>query len=141
MNSPKLAGLIGALFLSACIADVAPTTRVLGTLNLMESPVLFVSANRDREHVVESLTHAGFAVTEEIQKANLVLEAKLGTKKSDSPCGVVRNVIYVLLEHGTPVLQLKGRGGTGWCPNNILNQMSRELAQSLDVRDSDRNPL
>jgi len=141
MSSSKLAGLIGALFLSACAADVAPTARVLGTLDLKEAPVLFVTANRDRERVAESLTDAGFSVTEEVRKANLVLEAKLGSKRGDGPCGVVRNVIYVLLERGAPVIQLKGRGGTGWCPNSILDQLSHELARSLEVPGSDRKPL
>jgi hypothetical protein len=141
MRRSKLAGLIGLLFLVACITDVAPTTRVLRPLDLKRAPVLFVSANRDRDRVVDSLTRAGLFVTQQIRQANLVLEAKLGAKKSDSPCGVVRNVIYLLRESGTPVLQIKGRGGTGWCPDNILNQISQKLARFLEAPDSDRQSL
>jgi hypothetical protein len=141
MRPSKLAGMIGLLCLAACITDVAPLTRVLGPLDLHEPPILFVSANRDQEHVVDSLTRAGFAVTQELRSANLVLEARLGAKKSDSPCGVVRNVIYILRERGTPILQLKGRGGTGLCPDNILDQMSQQLARPLEVPNSDREPV
>jgi len=61
------------------------------------------------------------------------LKAQLGVKKSDIPCGVVRNVIYTLLERGSPVLQIKERGGTGTCTNNIFNQMSQGLARHFAV--------
>ena len=105
MNLSKLSGLICMCFLSACIADVAPTTQALGALRLQESPVLFVSANRGKELVVDSLIRTGLSVTEDFRKANLLLKVQLGAKKSNSPCGVVRNVIYILLEGDTPVLQ------------------------------------
>jgi hypothetical protein len=138
MNLSKLSGLICMCFLSACIADVAPTTQALGALRLQESPVLFVSAIRGRELVVDSLIRTGLSINEDIRKANLLLKVQLGAKKSNSPCGVVRNVIYILLEGDTPVLQTKGRGGTGTCTNNIFNQMSQELARRLESRISTR---
>jgi hypothetical protein len=142
MNLLKLSTLIWMCFLSACITDVAPTTQPLGTLSLQESPVLFVSANRGQDLVVDSLIRTGHSVTEDIRKANLVLQFQLGAKKSDSPCGVVRNVIYILLEDDTPVLQIKERGGTGTCANSIFNQMSQELARSLESQIFDsRNHL
>jgi hypothetical protein len=70
------------------------------------------------------------------------LKVQLGAKKSNSACGAVRNVIYILLEAGTPVLQIKGRGGTGAWANSIFNQMSQELARRLESQIFDsRNHL
>lgn len=131
MNPSKLASLVGPVVLVACIADIAPTSRVLRPLRLAEAPVLLVSANRDRERVVDALGRAGISTSEDLRRANLELEAKLGSKKSDSPCGVVRNVVFIVRERGTPALQIKGRGGTGACANNILQQMSQELERVL----------
>jgi hypothetical protein len=45
---------------------------------------------------------------------------KLGAKKSDRPCEVVRNGIYVFREGDTSIFQIKGRGGTGMCADDIL---------------------
>ncbi len=131
MNPSKLAALAGSLLLAACITEVSPTSRVLRPLRLAEPPILLVSANRDRERVVDALDRAGISTTEDLRRANLELEVKLGAKKSDSPCGVVRNVVFIVRERGTPALQIKGRGGTGACANSILQQMSQELERVL----------
>jgi len=133
MHPSRLAALAGPLLLAACITDVSPTSRVLRPLRLADPPVLLVSANRDRERVVDALDRAGISTTEDLRRANLELEAKLGAKKSDSPCGVVRNVVFIVRERGTPALQIKGRGGTGACANNILQQMSQELERALET--------
>jgi len=133
MHPSRLAALAGPLLLAACIRDVSPTSRVLRPLRLADPPVLLVSANRDRERVVDALDRAGISTTEDLRRANLELEAKLGAKKSDSPCGVVRNVVFIVRERGTPSLQIKGRGGTGACANNILQQMSQELERALET--------
>jgi len=133
MHPSRLAALAGPLLLAACITDVSPTSRVLRPLRLADPPVLLVSANRDRERVVDALDRAGISTTEDLRRANFELEAKLGAKKSDSPCGVVRNVVFIVRERGTPALQIKGRGGTGACANNILQQMSQELERALET--------
>jgi len=133
MHPSRLAALAGPLLLAACITDVSPTSRVLRPLRLADPPVLLVSANRDRERVVDALDRAGISTTEDLRRANFELEAKLGAKKSDSPCGVVRNVVFIVRERGTPALQIKGRGGTGACTNNILQQMSQELERALET--------
>ncbi|HXV37594.1 MAG TPA: hypothetical protein VEC18_10615, partial [Myxococcota bacterium] len=101
-------------------------------MKLRETPLLIVSANRDRDSVVRALTRTGFAITDDLRQANLALEARLGTRKAGGPCGDVRNALFVLRERGATVLQIKGRGGTGACENNILDRLAQELARALE---------
>ncbi len=120
--------------LGACISDVAPTVRVVGTLDLRENPLLIVSANRDRDRVVDALIRTGFAITDDLREANLSLQARLGARKAGGPCGDVRNAAFVLHERGVRIVQIKGRGPTGACEANILDRLSQELARALDSR-------
>jgi hypothetical protein len=91
-----------------------------------------VIADELRGPIEASLERAGFAVTQHGREATLFLRAKAGGERSSGKeCGPIRNVVYEVTQFGVVLAQGRARGPTGECPANVLDAMSRELAQVL----------
>lgn len=122
-----LAGL-----LVSCATPEPPYVFVVEPLALAETPRLYVISNRDPERVVESLEKNGLEVTKGLREANLLLRVGFGAdRKQTYECGQIRNVKYELRRANRLVLSIQGRGPTGKCDQNIVDQVSAELAHVL----------
>ena len=77
------------------------------------------------------MVDAGLRPTNAVQDANYVLEVRIGNSRGSRSCGSTNNVAYTLSTRAQRVLVIKGRGQTGSCESNILDEMSRKLASSF----------
>jgi hypothetical protein len=60
--------------------------------------------------------------------APYTLHVKIGSSRGTRECGSKNNISYSLSGQGFSVLGIKGRGWTGSCPDNMLDEMSALLA-------------
>lgn len=117
--------------LTACSTTVPPTiTRMRHFVLRADSPV-FLIANRQRERVVRSLLEAGFELSSKLDSDTYSLVVEIGRARWGSSCGVGANVAYILSSYGQNVLVIKGRGKTGDCTPNMLDDMSFRLAETI----------
>jgi hypothetical protein len=119
------------LLMVACTTYVPPSTRVVGTIDLMGEPLILVESNRETDRIEASLRRAGLGVSSSIREANLVLDVKASEARLSKQCGGLRNVLYRLRQRGDMVLYVKARGYTGACEPNTFDAMSAELAAAL----------
>ena len=112
----------------ACSSPVAPTTTVEPHSPLERGAALYVTANRQRPRVVQALRSAGLKTTDQMQSGTYTLVVKVGKSRGSQPCGTTNNVVYDLRSAGGRVLVIKGRGQTGTCKPNVLDDMSKKLA-------------
>jgi len=116
-------------FLASCASTVPPSFRVFAPVDLSQPPSVFVSASHLREPIERSLGRAGLPVARTAREASLVLIATVGNVRSSTEdCGPVRNVKYELRQFGIPLATGRARGPVGSCATNVLDQMSRKLA-------------
>lgn len=117
---------------AACSTPEAPEFRVFAPVDHSQPPIVFVSSQELRGRVEASLAEAGFTVTQTGREATLFLAATFGGVRSQGQdCGPIRNVRYVLRQYGTVLASGVARGPTGGCAGNVLDQMSRELAEKV----------
>lgn len=117
------------LVAGGCASPVPPRTQVFAPIDVGAEQRLYVSTNDEREAVLAALRQAGFAITEDLQELPFVLTVRLGSRRSTSACGAVRNAVFQLMHSGVQIAVIKGRGSTGSCDPNILLDMSAELAR------------
>jgi hypothetical protein len=130
----RFAALLAGLAVAACSSVVPPEMRVFAPIDPQISPVLYVATNGEREEVIAALKQAGFSIASDLRETPLVLDVRLGSRRSSQECGSVRNVVYDLRHAGVRVAFIRGRGRTGSCQPNMLTQMSAELARLFDQR-------
>jgi hypothetical protein len=125
--------LIGAMFLQiACAVPVPPTVTQQADAAIDPQANFLVLANRQREAVVASLEKVGIKVVSDYSTMNYALEVRLGRSRESKPCGTVHNVSYGVTAFGQRLIIIKGRGATGSCDPNILDDMSRKLVEIID---------
>ena len=123
--------LLAGVLLS-CTTPEAPYVRVIEPLALPEGPRIYIISNRDSQRIVESIEKSGLQIAKGISKANLLLRVNFGTdRRRTAECGQIRNVKYDLRRANRLVLWIQGRGPTGTCSDNIVDQMTTELARLL----------
>lgn len=123
--------LLAGLLLS-CTSPEPPYIRVIEPLALPDAPRIYLISNRNSQRMVESLNTNGLLIAKGISKANLLLRVNFGAKrKQTAECGQVRNLKYELRRANRLVLWIQGRGPTGKCADNIVDQMTAELARLL----------
>ena len=123
--------LVAAGSLAACSSTVPPTiTRTPQVALRADSPV-FLVAIRQRERVAQSLMAAGVEVSSRVENDGYTLIVKIGRGRGGTSCGTTANVAYILRSYGRNVLVIKGRGKTGDCTPNMLDDMSLRLAKMM----------
>jgi hypothetical protein len=131
MRMPLLSLLIlvlsGSMLSTSCSTKVPATITRPPTAALDGEPAVFLVAVRQRESVQRSLEKAGVRVVES-GVASYTLLVKIGSSRGTRECGSKSNISYSLSAHGSTVLGIKGRGWTGSCPDNMLDEMSALLA-------------
>ena len=131
LRASRVAFLLVAGLLLSCSSFAGPYVRVVEPLALPDEPRIYVIANRDSQRVVDSLEASGLAVGG-LRRANLLLRVYFGgDRRNTSDCGQVRNLKYELRSERRLVIGIRGRGPTGRCGKNIVDQASAELARLL----------
>ncbi len=121
-----LVGSVGSVI--SCASDVPPTvTRNYG-FPIEKKMDIFVMTPDERPRITESLTKVGLKPVEARTTVGYTLDIRLGGNRRTQACGSVRNVTYILSGPTGRMLVIKGRGPTGTCQPNILDQMSAKLA-------------
>lgn len=115
----------------ACALPVPPTVTMAPRIPIEPGTPLFVTTNRERERVVQSLRDAGLNVSDRLQNDSYSLVVKVGRDRGTSKCGKVANVVYILNAIGQPFMIIKGRGKTGDCTPNAFSDMSQKLASYI----------
>jgi hypothetical protein len=125
--------LLPLLVLSGSILSTSCSTTVPATITwppipaLDGEPAVFVIAVRQRESIKRSLEKAGVRVIES-GIAPYSLRVEIGSSRGTRECGSKNNIVYLLSAYGSTVLSIKGRGWTGDCQDNMLDEMSALLA-------------
>ena len=127
---PIVIGIVTAISIAMACASTAPArvTRA-PRVPLDANAHFFVTATQQRDRVLQSLDNANLVSTDEWADARYSLEVKFGGSRSKDSCGSVHNVIYRIYEDSRRIMEVKGRGATGACHPNILDDLSRVLAQ------------
>ncbi len=122
-----LAGILG-LFSISCTSQV-PATVTMHPIGLIDAKEpIYVIASTQRDRIVESLRKAGLKPSNKPGPGGYALNVKLGGSRASMDCGTLRNVAYVMTAGSARIVVLKGRGHTGTCDPNILDDMSALLA-------------
>jgi hypothetical protein len=135
--------LLLVLVLSGSILSMSCSTTVPATITwslstpLDGEPAVFVVAVSQREPINRSLEKAGVRVIES-GVAPYSLRVKIGSSRGTRECGSKNNVNYLLSAYGSTVLGMKGRGWTGDCQDNMLDEMSALLAAQFANANGDR---
>ena len=120
--------LAALLVLPACTSRVPATVTVGPLMPISQEPRIFLTASSRYERVQRAMVDAGLSLTASVQEANYVLDVRIGSSRGSNECGSTNNVVYILNGGNQRILVIKGRGRTGNCPSNILDEMSRKLA-------------
>ena len=120
--------LLSAIAVASCATQVPPTITMHPQIALDPDAALVVTSNRERPRVVRALGDAGLKIANGYQNAGYILRVRVGHTRGRSDCGNNANVAYILKAAGRNVMVIKGRGRTGKCQPNILDEMSQELA-------------
>ena len=122
--------VIGSL--PSCTSTVPPTITRTPQVALRGDAPVFLIAKRQRERVAQSLTRAGIELSNRLEDDSYTLIVKIGRGRGVSSCGVTANVAYILRSsYGRNIMVIKGRGRTGDCTPNMLDDMSRRLAATM----------
>lgn len=139
--------LLAALAAAAC-GTVPPTVTHQTPIAFEPDPLIYVSAQHDRERVAESLERAGLRLTTG-PDAKYVLLVDTGSQKGTRGCGKLRNVRYEVRVVPEPsgrgafsplaltvgdrsALEIKARGWTGSCEPSVYDEMSDFLAREFN---------
>lgn len=120
----------GSALATGCSTTVPATITRPPAAALDDEPAVFLVAVRQRDAVKRSLVRAGIRVVES-GVAPYNLKVKIGSSRGNQACGTKNNVVYSLSARGRTLLGMKGRGWTGDCPENILDEMSALLARQF----------
>jgi hypothetical protein len=122
-----LLGLAGSFVGAAgCTSHLAPTVTVHLTSRIDPEPHVFLIAGRDQERIQQSLRNAGVDLADEAS-GPYSLRVLLGFGRGATECGEIRSLRYELRSDRHRILTIKGRGPTGTCEANILDEMSVAL--------------
>ena len=117
-----------AVLVSGCTSPVPATVTRAPTTALKANPAMFLQANKQQPRVAESLRNAGLRLAESYSKADYILNVNVGRIQRNKDCGGFGNVAYILDGRGGHTMVVKGRGFSGSCNPNILDEMSQKLA-------------
>ena len=117
--------------LPACSSIVPPTITRTPQVTLRADAPMFLIAHRQRERIARSLMDAGLQVSSQNENDGYELIVKVGRGRGGSSCGSTANVAYILRSNRRNVLVIKGRGKTGACTPNMLDDMSLYLAETM----------
>jgi hypothetical protein len=120
--------ILFALVAVGCHGKV-PYTRVIGPVPENEQRVIYVTAERERDVVLQQLEKAGFTIVSEPSESPARLDVRMGTPQARRSCGRYRNLVFNVSRGGIRVVVIKARGWTGSCEPNMLLEMSHELAR------------
>lgn len=122
----RVVGVLVLVFalLPSCSTPVPATVAFGPSIRMTEEPTVAVTANEQRVQVEESLRAAGLIVARD-RPSNYWLQVDVGSSRGSQPCGRMANVRYTLSQRGERILVIKGRGPTGSCNPNVLDDMSR----------------
>jgi len=123
--------LLAISFLTSCAATVEPTITQFPTAELKSDAPIYVIANRQRPRVVRALREAGLNVTNRVTNDSYSLRVLIGRPRITQSCGPKTNIVYILNAFGQRLFVLKSRGYSGDCEPNMLDDMSRVLAQQF----------
>jgi hypothetical protein len=126
----SLAGLIAlqVVLVFGCTSPVPATVTRAPTTPLQANPTIFLLANKQWPRVAESLRNAGLRLADSQFEADYILTVNVGRIQRNKTCGGFGNVAYILDDRGTHMVVVKGRGFTGSCIPNLLDNMSQKLA-------------
>ena len=130
-QSISLAGLIAlqVVLVFGCSSPVPATVTRAPTTPLQANPTIALQANKQRPRVAESLRNAGLRLADSQSEAeDYLLTVNVGRIQRNKTCGGFGNVAYILADGGRYTLVVKGRGFTGSCIPNLLDEMSEMLA-------------
>jgi hypothetical protein len=130
VRSMRVVGL-GFTALACSTSASPPEVQVFGPVPTSAEWSLFVVAAREKERVTESLSAVGFRIVDNRLRATYVLRATIGTDQSYASCGALHNVKYQISAEDHAVLELKAKGWTGNCGENVLDVLSAQLANAL----------
>jgi hypothetical protein len=112
---------------AACSSTIPARVTRPPPLPIDANAAFFVTATQQRDRVAQSLVNSGFTATDAWADATYSLNAKFGGSRSTDPCGSVNNVVYEIYFQGQRVMVIKGRGATGACHPNILDEMAQAI--------------
>ncbi|ATG90653.1 hypothetical protein [Methylomonas koyamae] len=118
------------LMLTACTAAVPPLDTPTALPNGRLTPI-FVTAARQKAEVKPALAAAGFRVVDALSDDALLLRATIGIDQGEQACGTMNNVRLQLRRESNTVAEVAGKGWTGSCQPNILDELSRKLWRQL----------
>ena len=126
----SLAGLIAlqVVLVSGCTTPVPPTVTRPPTTSLNAHPAIYLQANVQRPRILDSLHGARIRTTASFEEADYILAVDVGERRVNMKCGGMHNIVYVLSSDGFQLMEIKGRGLTGDCIPNLLDDMSQTLA-------------
>jgi hypothetical protein len=119
-----IAAILG---LAACANTVPPRTDWGPSRELNLEPRIFVTASSQLERTKESMTKNRFTLVGSEREANYLLQVDIGSPRDPLDCGATNEVTYTLSAGPERVLVIKGRGKTGSCEPNVLDDMSLHL--------------
>ena len=110
---------------------IAPQVTYKETLEATQDVSVYVIAARQKKEIIASLKSEGIMVVENRLQGSYLLRVTLGVEQGYRDCGKLSNVIYALRHDKRSVLEIRGKGWTGTCDPNILEDMSRKLREAL----------
>lgn len=128
-----LALLVALATLAGCGTRVPATVTLHPKVFLDPGRPIYVTANREFARVVLAVRNAGLNVATDLSEDHYRLRVKIGRSRGGGSCGANANVAFTLDAAGRPAMMIKGRGLTGHCEPNILNEMSAKLAMGFGL--------
>ena len=122
--------LAACLHLS-CATEIPASTRVIGTLRVAKPPRIFLTADEEEEKIAKALRDAGLIFAESLDAADLVVVAKLGPIRHRVRCGSIRDLKLQVKQMTQIKLVVAGRGYSGECPTEIIDDCAAEFARIL----------
>ena len=123
--------LLTVSLLTSCASTVEPTITQFPIAELKPDAPIYVIANRQRPRVVRALRDAGLNITNRVTNDSYSLRVMIGRSRVSRSCGPKANTVYILNAFGQRLFVLKSRGFSGECEPNMLDDMSRVLAQQF----------
>jgi hypothetical protein len=134
-RSGAAAVLVAAILgLAACANTVPPRTTWGPSHAINLEPRIFVAASSQLERTKESMTKNRFTLVPSEREANYLLQVDIGSPRAPLDCGATSDVSYTLSAGSERVLVIKGRGKTGTCEPNVLDDMSLHLRSVFEYQ-------
>ncbi len=131
--------LLPLLALAACTPAAPPLDAATALPTGPRTPI-FVTAARHKVEVKQALAAAGFRLVDELSDDALLLRATIGIDQGEQACGTMNNVRLQLRHQGDNVAEVAGKGWTGSCQPNLLEELSRKLWRHLFDQTPQREP-